>query len=85
MSDVILSSLIAGSVTLVVCMINNWTTRKKDAVANAVRDQRLEDSINGLSRRVDEHNGMMDKVTAMSSDLKVLRTDIEWLKTEHQK
>ena len=85
MSDALLGSLISGVVALAVALITNQTARKKDAIANAVRDQKIEDSLNELSKRVDEHNGIMDKVTNMSADVKTLRVDVEWLKKEHQK
>lgn len=85
MSDAIIVALITGSVTVSVNLISNWSARKKDQVANAVRDQKIEDSLNELSKRVDAHNGMMDKVSEMSADMKSMRTDLDWLKKEHQK
>ena len=85
MSDTLIGVIITASVSLTVNLVANWSARKKDAIANAVRDQKIEDSLNELSKRVDEHNGIMDKVTNMSADVKTLRVDVEWLKKEHQK
>ena len=62
MSDTLLGSLISGVVALAVALITNQTSRKKDAIANAVRDQKIEDSINELSKRVDAHNQLSDRI-----------------------
>ena len=85
MSDAIITALITGTVTVTVNLLSNWSARKKDAINNAVRDQKIEDSIIELTKRVDDHNGMMDKVSEMSADMKSMRTDLDWLKKEHQK
>ena len=69
--------MITGGVTLTVNLIANWTARKKDAVANAVRDQKIEDSINELTKRVDEHNGVMDKVTNIEKSIVRIETKME--------
>ena len=65
MSDALLGSLISGVVALAVALITNQTARKKDAIANAVRDQKIEDSINELSKRVDAHNQLSDRIVSI--------------------
>lgn len=77
MDNSIVVALITGGVTLTVNLITNWTARKKDAVANAVRDQKIEDSINELTKRVDEHNGVMDKVTNIEKSIVRIETKME--------
>lgn len=62
MSDVLIGSIISGVVAVVVALITNITTRKKDAINNAIRDQKIEDSINELSKRVDQHNQLSDRI-----------------------
>ena len=62
MSDAIIVALITGTITLTVNLLSNWSARKKDMVENAVRDQKIEDSINGLSKRVDAHNQLSDRI-----------------------
>lgn len=77
MSDALLGSLISGVVALAVALITNQTARKKDAIANAVRDQKIEDSINELSKRVDAHNGVMDKVANIEKSIVRIETNME--------
>ena len=77
MSDSIIVALITGTITLSVNLLANWTARKKDAVENAVRDQKIEDSIKELSKRVDAHNGVMDKITNIEKAIVKIETTIE--------
>lgn len=77
MSDIIIVALITGGVTLTVNLFSNWSARKKDAVANAVRDQKIEDSIKELTKRVDEHNGLGDKIASIEKTIVRIETKIE--------
>ena len=80
MSDTIIGGIISGAVALVVCLITNWSQRKKDAVAQAKRDQKIDDSINELSKRVDAHNSLSDKIINMEKSIVRIETKIESLK-----
>lgn len=77
MPDSIVVALITGGVTLSVNLLTNWSARKKDAITNAVRDQKIEDSITELSKRVDAHNGMMDKITNIEKSIVKIETKLE--------
>lgn len=74
MSDAIITALIAGSVTLVGTILANYSMRKKDAIANAVRDQKIEDSLNELSKRVDAHNQLGDKIANIEKTIVKIET-----------
>lgn len=80
MSDEVTVALITGGITLTVNLLANWTARKRDAVANAVRDQKLEDSLNELSKRVDAHNGLSDKIANIEKAIVRIDTKMESLK-----
>lgn len=77
MSDTIIVALITGGVTLTVNLLANYSARKKDAIANAVRDQKIEDKLQALSDRVDAHNGIMDKVSNMEKSIVRIETKLE--------
>ena len=77
MSDVLIGSIISGVVAVIVAIIANISARKKDAIANAIRDQKIEDSINELSKRVDAHNGVMDKIGNIEKSIVRIETTIE--------
>ena len=80
MSDTLLGAIISGGIALAVCIITNWGARKKDAVAQAKRDQKIDDSINELSKRVDAHNSLSDKIINMEKSIVRIETKIESLK-----
>ena len=80
MSDTIIGALVSGGVALAVCIITNWSQRKKDAVEQAKRDQKLDDSIQELSKRVDAHNSLSDKIINMEKSIVRIETKIESLK-----
>ena len=77
MTDAIIVALITGGVTLTVNLLSNWSARKKDAIANAVRDQKIEDSIVELTKRVDAHNGMLDKISSIEKSIVKIETKLE--------
>ena len=73
MSDTLLGSIIGAVVALIVCLVTNWTQRKKDAIAQAKRDQKLDDQIETMNRKLDEHNRYSDRIANMEKA--VVRTD----------
>ena len=77
MDDSIVIALITGGVTLTGNLLANWSARKRDAVENAVRDQKIEDSIKELSKRVDSHNGMSDRIANIEKAIVRIDTKIE--------
>lgn len=79
MSDVLIGSIISGVVAVVVAIIANMSARKKDAIANAVRDQKIEDSINELSKRVDAHNQLSDRIGNIEKAIVRIDTKMEGL------
>lgn len=79
MSDVLIGSIISGAVAVIVALIANISTRKKDAVTNAIRDQKIEDSINELSKRVDAHNSLADRIGNIEKAIVRIDTKMESL------
>lgn len=77
MSDAIIVAIITGFVTLVANLLANYSARKKDAIANATRDQKIEDKLQALSDRVDAHNGMLDKITNIEKSIVRIETKME--------
>lgn len=57
MSEAVIIALITGGVTLAGNLLAYYSTRKKDAVERAKRDQEFKDKLDILEKKVDEHNG----------------------------
>ena len=79
MSENLIGIIITASVSLAINLLANWTARKKDAVERAKRDQKIEDSINELSARVDAHNGMIDRIVGIEKAIVRIDTKMESL------
>ena len=77
MDNSIIVAIITGTLTLTGTIIANYSMRKKDAIANAVRDQKIEDKLQALSDRVDAHNGVMDKVANIEKSILRIETKLE--------
>lgn len=84
MSEAVIIALITGGVTLAGNLLSNWSARKKEAVAQAVRDQEFKDRLDILEKKVDEHNNFGKKFGEASAALVSIQKDIEWLKKERK-
>lgn len=62
MSDPIIVALITGGMTLIGTVFANYSMRKKDAITQAKRDQKLDDQIATMNEKLDEHNKYSDKI-----------------------
>lgn len=77
MSDSIIVAIITGGITLAGNLLANRSASKKAAVEQAKRDQKIDDSINELSRRVNDHNGLSDKIADMGKAIVRIETKLE--------
>ena len=77
MSDVVLAALIGAVASIIVNLINNSQQSKKRAVAEAIKDTNLENRLQAIENKLDQHNGYADKITQISMDVAVIKTDIK--------
>ena len=77
MSDVIIVAIITSSVTLTVNLIANWSARKKLAIEQARREQKLDDQIASMNRKLDEHNKYSDKIGSIEKAIVRIDTKLE--------
>ena len=77
MSDVVLAALIGAVASIIVNLINNSQQSKKRAVAEAVKDTNLENRLQAIENKLDQHNVYADKITQISMDVAVIKTDIK--------
>lgn len=77
MSDTVIVAIITGGVTLSVNLLANWSARKKEAVERAMRDQKLDDQIATMNRKLDEHNRYSDKIGNIEKAIVRIDTKLE--------
>lgn len=80
MDNSIITALIAGGVTLTVSLLTNWTARKKQAIEQAKRDQKLDDKIVEMCEKLDEHNRYSDKIGNIEKAIVRIDTKLESIK-----
>lgn len=79
MSDPIIVALITGGITLSVNLLSNWSARKKTAVEQAKRDQKLDDQIATMNEKLDEHNRYSDKIANIEKSIVRIETTMSTL------
>ena len=80
MSDAIIVALITGAITLSGNLLANWSQHKKAAVEQAKRDQKLDDQIATMNRKLDEHNQFSDKIGNIEKAIVRIDTKLENIK-----
>lgn len=79
MSDVVIAALIGAVASIIVNLISAGSQRKKRAVEEAVKDERLENRLKSIEHKLDIHNGYAEKLGSISTDLAVIKNDIKTL------
>ncbi|MBP5317021.1 MAG: hypothetical protein J6Y83_04885 [Bacteroidales bacterium] len=79
MSDVVLAALIGAVASIIVNLISAGNQRRKRAVEEAVKDERLENRLNNIEHKLDIHNGYAEKLGSISTDVAVIMNDIKTL------
>ena len=84
----VLIALITGLLAVLGTYVGNVTiSRKKsreDAIRDARREQLMNDRLDRLEKKVDEHNNYGKKFGEVQKDIAVIKTEIEILRKEHK-
>ncbi|MCR5089892.1 MAG: hypothetical protein K6C08_10310 [Oscillospiraceae bacterium] len=80
MSETVLVAIITGGCAV----LGQWLISRKQsqdrAVAEAVRDARLEDRLRSVEKKLDEHNGYAKRFEEISIDIAEIKTEVKNLK-----
>lgn len=76
-TETIIVALITSAFTFAGVLVANWSNRKKTDVDQAQRDQRIQDKIMELTKKVEEHNGMLDRVANIEKSIVRIETKLE--------
>lgn len=79
MSEVVVAALIGAIASIIVNVIQRAGESKKRAVAEAVKEAKLESRLASIEDKLDTHNGYGDKIGAIERDIAVIRTKLEML------
>ena len=76
-TETIIVAIITSTFTFAGVLVANWSTCKKSEVDQAQRDQRIQDKITELTKKVEEHNGMLDRVANIEKSIVRIETKLE--------
>lgn len=87
MKEAIIVALITAAASIICQLIISSKDKQKDAVTRALRQQELDNKLDILTSRVNEHNNYAKMfqensvaITELSSDIKMLTMDVKYLK-----
>ena len=76
-SDNIIVAIITGLFGFAVFVVSNLANHRKNNIDQSIRDQRIEDEMKELSKRVDAHNGMQDRIANIEKSIVRIETKLE--------
>ena len=79
--SVIVAIITAIGAVLGQLIISN-ATKRKQAVEEAKREQRLNDRLEVIEHKIDEHNGYGEKFASVTTDIAVIKTEIKGIKEQ---
>lgn len=88
MSESAVIAIITGLLAVFGAYVGNVSiSRKKareDAIKDAERETRQVLRLTTIEKKLDEHNGYAKKIGEMSSDIAVIKKEIEYLRKEYK-
>ena len=82
MSDAVLAALIGAVSAIIVQLIGAWQQKKKRAIEEAIKEERLENRLKSIETKLDTHNGYAEKLGDIQKDIAEIKTDIAVTKND---
>ena len=82
MSDVVLAALIGAAASIVVHLITLIGQNNKRKTDEAVKDERLENRLKNIEKKLETHNNYAEKLEGIQKDMGEIQTDIAVIKNE---
>lgn len=74
-------SIIVALITAVGAVAGQWiissAAKRKDAIAEAKWEQRLNDRLDAIEHKLDVHNGYAEKLGEITTDIAVIKTELK--------
>lgn len=78
----VIGAIITAIAAILGQLIISSSTKKKQTVEEAKREQRLNDSLEVIKHKIDEHNGYAEKFASVTTDIAVIKTEIKSIKEQ---
>lgn len=76
MNPTVLSALIGAVSAIIVQLIGAWQQKKKRAIEEAIKEERLENRLKSIEKKLDTHNGYAEKLGSIQADIAEVKTNI---------
>lgn len=76
MNPTVLSALIGAVSAIIVQLIGAWQQKKKRAIEEAIKEERLENRLKSIEKKLDTHNGYAEKLGSIQADIADVKTNI---------
>ncbi len=80
MTESVLVAVITAVGAVLGQLIISSATKRKQAIEEAKREQRLNDRLEVIEHKIDDHNGYAEKFASVTTDIAVIRTEIKGIK-----
>ena len=79
-------AIITAIITAIGAVLGQWIissqAKRKTSIEEAKREQRLNDRLEVIEHKLDEHNGYAQKFGEVTTDIAVIRTEIKGIKEQ---
>lgn len=82
MSDVVLAAAIGAAASIVVNLITLIGQNNKRKTEEAVKDERLENRLKNIEKKLETHNNYAEKLEGIQKDMGEIQTDIAVIKND---
>lgn len=76
-TETIITTLITAVFAFAGVVISNNASNRKNSIEQAIREKNIELEIRDLSKKVDEHNGMLDRIATIEKAIVRIDTKLE--------
>ena len=80
MDNAVVGAAIAAAASVICQLIIAAQSRKDRDIKEAVKDAKMEDRLNTIEKKLDEHNGYAAKFEKITGAVIELKNDLKWIK-----
>lgn len=82
MTESILVAIITAVGAVLGQLVISSASKRKQTIEEAKREQRLNDRLEVIEHKLDDHNGYAEKFTSVTTDIAVIKTEIKGIKEQ---
>lgn len=82
MTESILVAIITAVGAVLGQLVISSASKRKQTIEEAKREQRLDDRLKEMERKLDSHNSYAEKFTSVTTDIAVIKTEIKGIKEQ---